>query len=229
MNGSTSCYCHNCGEEIRSVAICPHCQTENIFLDREEWPFPPHTRVAAASPPSTAWPSGGRALPGETGLEDDAEDALIDDATETLGPAESAADNRTETMDRKAKRGPAEIVATLLLKEGSEEDVQKFDVKAGKTIVGREKAHLVLKSKKISRRHGLFVTREARVFFADNDSHNGTRINGGEDLLPKKAYALSDRDEIEFGDVKYLVRVRGPVEESDDAGESDPIEPTRRA
>ena len=111
----------------------------------------------------------------------------------------------------------------------SEEDVQKFDVKAGKTIVGREKAHLVLKSKKISRRHGLFVTREARVFFVDNDSHNGSRINGGEDLLPKKAYALSDQDVIEFGDVKYLVRVRGPVEESDDAGESDPIEPTRRA
>ena len=228
MYGSTSCYCHNCGEEIRSAAFCPHCQTENIFLDWEEWPFPPHTRDAA-SPPSTAWPSGGRDLPGETGLEDKAEDVLIDDATETLGPAETGTDNRTETMDRKAKRGPAEIVATLLLKESSEEETQKFDVKAGKSIVGREKAHLVLKSKKISRRHGIFVTREARVFFVDNDSHNGTRINGGNDLLPKKAYALSDQDEIEFGDVKYIVRVRGQVEESDIAGESDPIEPTRKA
>lgn len=228
MYGSTSCYCHNCGEEIHSAAICPHCQTENIFLDWEEWPLPPHTRDAASSR-STARPPEDQTPPEETGLEDKAEDALSDEATETLAPAETGTDNRTETMDRNAKRGPAEIVATLLLKESSEEETQKFDVKAGKSTVGREKAHLVLKSKKISRRHGIFITREARVFFVDNDSHNGTRINGGNDLLPKKAYALSDQDEIEFGDVKYLVRVRGPVEESDNARESDPVEPTRKA
>ena len=245
MNPSSmTFYCHACGEGIGFAAICPHCQTENIFLDREEWPLPPHTGKGqdsrgsrgdvstAPSPEVTAPPAV------EQAIEHDAEEPVGSEATETVRGADSAAtpdDSRTETMARKSKRDADDIIATLILREGSDREVQKFDLREGKTIVGREKAHLVLKSKKISRRHGGFIVRNARVFFIDNDSHNGTRINGGDDLLPKKPYLLRDQDEIEIGDVKYLVRVRaeeqGPddrdVDDTDDADDAEVIEPTR--
>lgn len=64
----------------------------------------------------------------------------------------------------------------------------------------------------VSRRHAAIVqdSENKALFLEDLDSTNGTRINGFS-LEPRRRYRLRDGDELEFGQVKMVLRfVKSP-------------------
>lgn len=58
----------------------------------------------------------------------------------------------------------------------------------------------------VSRYHATFSLTESGVFVTDNGSTNGTRINGFA-LNANKPYRLRNNDEIEFGQLRTVIRL----------------------
>ncbi len=57
----------------------------------------------------------------------------------------------------------------------------------------------------VSRVHAVIAFEDEMLYLEDLDSTSGTRINGLS-LIPNRAYRLRDGDELEFGQVRIVVR-----------------------
>lgn len=58
----------------------------------------------------------------------------------------------------------------------------------------------------VSRQHARLLIEAGDVFLADMDSSNGTRLNG-KTLKPNLPYRLRDADEMEFGQLRIVIRL----------------------
>jgi pSer/pThr/pTyr-binding forkhead associated (FHA) protein len=57
----------------------------------------------------------------------------------------------------------------------------------------------------VSRQHAIITLHEGFLYLEDNNSTNGTRINGFQ-LTPKQKYRLRDGDEVEFARLRTSIR-----------------------
>ncbi|NNF03540.1 MAG: FHA domain-containing protein [Rhodothermales bacterium] len=141
-----------------------------------------HTRVGAETPdlpdiPSTtSTPSDddihtrvGGAPPSLPDLSTGAEQASSD--------ADASAPD-AETVGPSAPKAPS-AGSPVLHVRSSESDVQEFELGAGETVVGRSAdADIRIDDASLSRRHAVLTVSGSRVTVRDNDSKNGTWIDG---------------------------------------------------
>jgi pSer/pThr/pTyr-binding forkhead associated (FHA) protein len=77
-------------------------------------------------------------------------------------------------------------------------------------VLGREPvASVWIDSSCISRRHARIVVSATGVSIEDLGSRNGTLLNGA---LVRGVQPLSDRDEVDLGPERLVVRIRGAAE-----------------
>lgn len=94
------------------------------------------------------------------------------------------------------------------------EDWQREEIKIRKTpfFIGKneEKADGVIREGEISRVHAKLVIEEDELFLIDQESTNGTYVNGIR-LLPWERRKIENGDKIGFSSVYYSVEVKGPA------------------
>lgn len=82
-----------------------------------------------------------------------------------------------------------------------------FRVREGRNVIGADSADcdIVLSgAPSVSGRHAVLMFREGRFQLRDNDSTNGTYVNG-EDVFGQGAVTVKDRDRIRVGEVELLL------------------------
>lgn len=74
--------------------------------------------------------------------------------------------------------------------------------------VGKDERHVqgVIDRRGVSRIHGTFVLENKEVYYLDNHSTNGTKINGKR-ILPDEKYRIEEGNRIEFADSVYTVQL----------------------
>jgi pSer/pThr/pTyr-binding forkhead associated (FHA) protein len=81
----------------------------------------------------------------------------------------------------------------------------KFLLSPGKNAIGRDKDLAVfIDDPQVSRAHAIITVTGLRVTLADDDSVNGTAVNGE---LVKSAKTLRSGDKIRFGDLEFTVTI----------------------
>ncbi len=77
-------------------------------------------------------------------------------------------------------------------------------------IIGREGPSngLIINEAIVSRNHALIRWREGAYYLHDNNSSNGTFVNG-QKINPEEEYQLAHLDEIEFSKCKYMFKIIG--------------------
>ncbi len=84
---------------------------------------------------------------------------------------------------------------------------QIYQLEQAETILGRSSASAVrIPHRSVSREHCVIRLEEERIEIQDQDSHNGTFVNG----LPVRHRVLSDGDELMVGSVAFLFRIVAP-------------------
>jgi FHA domain-containing protein len=80
----------------------------------------------------------------------------------------------------------------------------------------------------VSRRHALIRPGERTLYLIDQNSTNGTWVNG-QRLLPGRDFPLSDGDAIELGALRLTLRiVNTPMDDQGDSQTGGPAQPKRR-
>ena len=87
-------------------------------------------------------------------------------------------------------------------------DAREWQLIPGPTVIGRSKnSNIQLgDSVKVSRSHAIVVFEDGRCTVMDNDSSNGTFVNGIR-LMPGQIVPLNDGDQIQLGDQQLIVRL----------------------
>lgn len=84
---------------------------------------------------------------------------------------------------------------------------QTYPLEEGEVLVGRASASGVrVQHRSVSRQHCLIQLHDDRVEIHDQESHNGTFVNG----LPVRDRVLADGDELMLGEVVFLFRTLAP-------------------
>ncbi|MCP4361112.1 MAG: FHA domain-containing protein [Chloroflexi bacterium] len=161
--------------------------------------------------------------------------------TRDKGPVKAARETIMRQVDRMTKRvSPSEVRAYLIVLEG-DVNIGKHLELYGTTTIGRSKQDSDLlfqqydDTSPISRRHCTIIDEEDHFKLRDEDSANGTFLNGVrlESMVPRD---LQDGDEIEIarverGGVKLQFQSVQPVSDSyddyDDYGDDDDFRGTR--
>lgn len=74
--------------------------------------------------------------------------------------------------------------------------------------IGKDERHVqgVIARRGVSRIHGTFVLENTEVYYMDNHSTNGTKINGKR-ILPDEKYRIEEGNRIEFADSVFTVKI----------------------
>ena len=74
--------------------------------------------------------------------------------------------------------------------------------------IGKDERHVqgVINRRGVSRIHGTFVLENTEIYYMDNHSTNGTKINGKR-ILPDEKYRIEEGNRIEFADSVYTVKI----------------------
>jgi pSer/pThr/pTyr-binding forkhead associated (FHA) protein len=97
---------------------------------------------------------------------------------------------------------PEGLYITLEVIEGPDRGL-KHEIGSTRTTVGRKAADVVLTDPTVSNIHAVIEFVGAKLFLTDNDSTNGTHLNGER----VESGPLANLDEIELGDTKLLLSV----------------------
>jgi len=96
---------------------------------------------------------------------------------------------------------PQTLHITLEVIEGPDKG-KKFTMNSSRMAVGRRDADVELSDPTVSGRHA-FLEYAGRLFITDNNSTNGTFVNGDE----VESTPVNNMDEIKFGDTKTLLSI----------------------
>lgn len=142
-------------------------------------------------------------------------------AKSTTGRSEGeTGDERTESLaDGGADGDPDRIEETVVLDMGEEESLmlnlmpeewQREELKVRKSpfFVGKESARSdgVIREAEVSRVHAKFVLEEGKVFLIDQESTNGTYVNGKR-LVPWERNVVENGDMIGFSSIYYRAEI----------------------
>ncbi len=97
---------------------------------------------------------------------------------------------------------PGGLYMTLEVIEGPDEGL-KQEVSSTRTVVGRKDADVKLTDQTVSGRHAVLEFVGGKFFVTDNQSTNGTKINGEE----IESSPLENMDELQVGDTKMLASI----------------------
>lgn len=79
-----------------------------------------------------------------------------------------------------------------------------FRLREGRNIIGSEAvgSDIVVRDQSLSAKHAIIICRDGHIQLRDNDSTNGTYVNG-EDIFGKGAVDLGNLDVVRFGRVEF--------------------------
>ncbi len=121
-----------------------------------------------------------------------------------------------ESQD-KSQTLPDGVFVSLEITDGPDKG-EKRELSATRTVIGRKAADIVLSDPTVSGRHAILDFEGGKLFITDNNSTNGTRINGEQ----VESGRVNNLDEIQVGDTKILVSL---VEDKYAAFMPDPDDP----
>jgi len=97
---------------------------------------------------------------------------------------------------------PPTLLVTLEVLEGPDKGA-RFGIKKAKTVIGRKQADVALTDPTVSGKHAFIEYAGGKLFVTDNNSTNGTEVNG----QAVESSPLGNMDEIRLGDTKLLISV----------------------
>jgi pSer/pThr/pTyr-binding forkhead associated (FHA) protein len=116
--------------------------------------------------------------------------------------------NNDETVSGSLNTGSAEeplpggLYMTLEVIEGPDEGL-KQEVSCTRIVIGRKDADVKLTDQTVSGRHAILEFVGGKFFLTDNQSTNGTKVNGEE----IESSPLENMDELQVGDTKMLASI----------------------
>ena len=103
-------------------------------------------------------------------------------------------------------------MAELILKL-KEREIKRINISQLETVIGRDpNCDLFIDNPAISREHASIIYRGGRFFIKDNNSSNGTFLNG--EKLKEGEWEIHDGDEIQIGKYKIIFSTAGGMPEN---------------
>jgi hypothetical protein len=177
---------------------CPYCQKETRESTRGGSEEATGKRAAPPKPRSLSERETQKAVPAGARRQGQGEDKTVRRAP---GPSERG---RGRVPPTERVQRPPELLAWLIMKEGSRIG-QVFALDPGGTEIGRDSAnHIVLDDTKISAFHAKIKVEEGKQLMVwDLASANGTFVNGERVTAP---VAIKENDEIKLGTTVLVLK-----------------------